>query len=70
MERVMRELDAMMSESDANRDPIEEQLRQCPEAFQAGELVGKMFDRLKYGREELGNEHFFPPAGALVPPLV
>ena len=69
-ERVMRELDALLADSDSQKDPIEEQLRQCPEAFKAGELVGKLFDRLKYDGNEPREARFLPPAGALIPPLV
>jgi hypothetical protein len=66
----MRELDALLADSDSQKDPIEEQLRQCPEAFKAGELVGKLFDRLKYDDNDPGEARFLPPAGALIPPLV
>lgn len=69
-ERVVRELDALVADSDRRKDPIEEQLRQCPEAFKAGELVGKLFDRLKYDGNEPGEARCSPPAGALIPPLV
>lgn len=69
-ERVMRELDALVADSHSQKDPIEEQLRQCPEAFKAGELVGKLFDRLKYDGNGPGELRFLPPAGALIPPLV
>lgn len=69
-ERVMRALDALIAESDLRKDPIEEQLRQCPEAFKAGELVGKLFDRHKYDDNDPGKARFLPPAGALIPPLV
>jgi len=69
MERVMRELDALMADSDLRRDPIEEQPRQCPEAFKAGELVGKLFDRVRYDDNEPMAGHL-PPAGALIPALV
>ena len=69
-ERVMRELDALMADSDLRKDPIEEQLRRCPEAFKAGELIGKLFDRLRYDDNELRAGRLLPPAGALIPPLV
>jgi hypothetical protein len=51
-------------------DPIQEQLRRCPEAFHAGELIGQMCDRLKYSHDEVGDERCLPPAGAVMPPLV
>jgi len=52
-------------------DPIMEQLRQCPEAFKVGEILGKAFDSLKYAQD--GNEigdRYLPPAGLVIPPLV
>jgi hypothetical protein len=49
-------------------DPIVEQLQQCPEAFKAGELVGKMFDTLKYDRDDSeGGNRLLPPAGVVLP---
>lgn len=69
-ERVMRELDALLAGSESQKDPIEEQLRQCPEAFKAGELVGKLFDRLRYEDNTAEAGHFLPPAGTIIPPLV
>lgn len=69
-ERVMRELDALLADSDIQKDPIEEQLRQCPEAFKAGEMLGKLFDRLKYDGNDVREARLLPPAGALIPPLV
>jgi hypothetical protein len=69
-ERVVRELNALMADNNPHADPILEQLRLCPEAFQAGELVGKMFDGLKYGGEGREDERCLPPAGAVMPPLV
>jgi hypothetical protein len=67
-ERVMRELDALLADSEIQKDPIEEQLRQCPEAFKAGELLGRLFDRIKHDGN--GEARSLPPAGALIPPLV
>ena len=69
-ERVMRELDALLASSESQKDPIEEQLRQCPEAFKAGELLGRLFDQIKYDRDDPGEARSMPPAGALIPPLV
>jgi predicted NAD/FAD-binding protein len=52
-------------------DPIVEQLKQCPEAFKVGEILGKAFDSLKYAQHggELG-DRYLPPAGTVLPPLV
>jgi hypothetical protein len=48
-----------------------EQLKQCPEAFKVGEILGKAFDSLKYAQDgaELG-DRYLPPAGTVIPPLV
>ena len=69
-ERVIRELDALLAGSKRQEDPIQEQLRQCPEAFKAGELMGKLFERLRYDGNDPVEVRFLPPAGALIPPLV
>jgi hypothetical protein len=69
--RVLRALeDATRGRTNAN-DPIVEQLKQCPEAFKVGEILGKAFDSLKYAQD--GAEHgdrYLPPAGTVIPPLV
>jgi hypothetical protein len=65
--RVMRELEAAGG-TRPHRDPIVERLKQCPEAFRAGEMVGKMFDALKYSEDEsAGDERYLPPAGVVFP---
>ncbi len=65
--RVMRELEAARG-SGARIDPFVERLRQCPEAFTAGEMVGKMFDALKYGGDDSdAAERYLPPAGVVMP---
>jgi hypothetical protein len=69
--RVLRALeDATRGRTTAN-DPIVEQLKQCPEAFKVGEILGKAFDSLKYAPDgaELG-DRYLPPAGTVIPPLV
>jgi hypothetical protein len=51
-------------------DPILEKLRQCPEAFKVGEILGKAFDSLKYGQEEiLDGDRILPPPGTIIPPF-
>ena len=52
-------------------DPIVEQLKQCPEAFKVGEILGKAFESLKYAQDggELG-DRYLPPASVVIPPLV
>jgi hypothetical protein len=67
----MRELDLALHDEAANTDPIMEQLRQCPEAFKAGELVGKLFDTLHFGQgDSAGDDRYLPPQGTVLPPLV
>jgi hypothetical protein len=66
---VMQALDAV-GNAPRFSDPILEQLQQCPEAFTAGEMVGKMFDTLRYDSDDWqGGDRLLPPAG-LVMPLV
>ena len=69
--RVLRALEeATHGRANAN-DPIMEHLKQCPEAFKVGEILGKAFDSLSYAqdRAELG-DRYLPPAGTVIPPLV
>jgi hypothetical protein len=51
------------------RDPIMEQLKQCPDAFKVGEILGKVFDSFKYGQDEILADRILPPAGTVLPPL-
>jgi hypothetical protein len=68
--RVMQELESAYRNT-CPPDPIVEQLKQCPEAFNAGEMVGKMFDSIKPGKNESqGPERLLPPAGVVMPLLV
>lgn len=67
---VMRELDLVAQGAARQEDPIQEQLRKCPEAFQAGEVIGRICDKLKYSQDEVGDERCLPPAGVVIPPLV
>jgi hypothetical protein len=65
--RVMRELEAV-GKTCPDKDPLVEQLRKCPETFVAGEMLGKMFDSLKYNRANSENdERLIPPAGIVFP---
>jgi hypothetical protein len=69
--RVMRELDVLTRESAPAQHPIEEQLKQCPDAFKVGELIEKIFDTVHSTHEEKADlERLLPPAGAVIPPLV
>ncbi|MGA9507141.1 MAG: hypothetical protein WBV55_00710 [Candidatus Sulfotelmatobacter sp.] len=69
--RVMRALEEAENARVNTKDPIVEQLKQCPEAFKVGEILGKAFDSLKYAQDgaELG-DRYLPPAGTVIPPLV
>ena len=70
VERVMRELEAATGDGSRQADPIVEQLKQCPEAFKAGEMIGKMLDSLKYRQDnDAVGDRYLPPAGAVIPPL-
>ena len=70
-ERVMHELEAVARENLRQADPILEQLKQCPEAFKAGEMIGEMLDSLKYSQgNDPAGDRYLPPAGAVIPPLV
>ena len=70
-ERVVRGLKEATHGRVSTNDPIVEQLKQCPEAFKVGEILGKAFDSLKYAQDgaELG-DRYLPPAGTVLPPLV
>ncbi len=69
--RVMRALDVLTDDADSQKNPIEEQLKQCPEAFKAGELLERALDSLKYSQDEVSQtERWLPPAGAIIPPIV
>jgi len=71
VKRVLRALEEAMHGRTNAKDPIVEQLKQCPEAFKVGEILGKAFDSLKYaqGEAELA-DRYLPPAGTVLPPLV
>ena len=71
LQRVTHELETVTHEDPRQIDPIVEQLRQCPEAFKAGEMIGKMLDSLKYSQDnDAARDRSLPPAGAVIPPLV
>jgi hypothetical protein len=71
MKRVARALKEATHGRVNTNDPIMEQLKQCPEAFKVGEILGKAFDSLKYAQDggEIG-DRYLPPAGVVIPPLV
>jgi hypothetical protein len=69
--RVLQALEDAMRGRTNTDDPIVEQLKQCPEAFKVGEILGKAFDSLMYAQDggEI-RERYLPPAGVVIPPLV
>jgi hypothetical protein len=70
-ERVAHALDIVLRDSGSKAIPIEEQLRQCPDAFKAGELLERTLNSLKYDQDEVSQaERWLPPAGAVIPPIV
>jgi hypothetical protein len=69
-QRVTAALEAVLNRETGIRNPIMEQLKQCPEAFKVGEILGKVFDSVKYGQEEVLADQLLPPTGAILPPLV
>jgi hypothetical protein len=69
-QRVTAALEAVLNSATGIRDPLVEQLKQCPEAFKVGEILGKVFDSVKYGQEEVLADQLLPPAETIIPPLV
>ena len=71
VKRVLRALEEARNGRTNTNDPIVEQLKQCPEAFKVGEILGKAFDSLKYAQDggEIG-DRYLPPSGVVLPPLV
>ena len=66
----MRDLEAVIRDNPRQLDPIVEQLKQCPEVFKTGEMIGKMLDSLKYSQgSDATGDRYLPPAGAVIPPL-
>jgi hypothetical protein len=67
VQRVGLALDRALRQEDP-KDLIEEQLRECPQAFKAGDMLNKLFDQLRYDRA--GEDRLLPPVGVVTPPLV
>jgi hypothetical protein len=68
-QEVMRALREAKQATVTVRDPIMEQLKQCPDAFKVGEILGKVFDSFQYGQDEILADRLLPPAGTVLPPL-
>lgn len=70
VERVMRELELATGDGPRQPDPLVEQVKQCPEAFKAGETIGKMLDSFKCRQgNDAAADRYLPPAGTIIPPL-
>jgi hypothetical protein len=70
MKRLSSHLDALITGSGRSRSQIQEQLRQCPEAFKAGEAIEKLFNTGRFdGEEQADCERFLPPPGTTIPPF-
>jgi hypothetical protein len=67
-ERLVWELDLLIQGADSRIDPLMEQLSQCPEAFEAGDLIERMFRLLRNASEE-GDARILPPPGAVMSPF-
>ncbi len=68
-ERLARELDLLIEEADSPVDPVVEQLKQCPEAFNAGKAVERLFHLLQSAPAE-GTGRILPPPGSVISPFV
>jgi len=70
VDRVMRELEAATRHGRRQTDPFVEQLKRCPKAFKAGEMIGKILDSLKYSQgNDATADRYLPPPGTVIPPL-
>ena len=70
LQRILLALDRARRTTTRHTEPIVEQLRQCPEAFKVGEILGKAFDSLKYRQEEvIDGDRILPPPGTIIPPF-
>jgi hypothetical protein len=56
-------LEAAILQCPRQTDPFVEQLKQCPEVFKAGEMIGQMLDSLKYSQDnDATGDRSLPPA--------
>jgi hypothetical protein len=65
---LLRELDSVLRGDVSPDNLIEEQLRQCPKAFEVGKIVETLCESLKYQRQAAGR--LLPPPGVVMPPIV
>jgi ferredoxin len=70
-DRVVRQLDMLTRENRPQQEnAIEEQIRQCPEAFKVGEIMEKLFNQAKHGFEDNADQdRCLPPPEAIIPPF-
>ena len=68
-ERLTRELDLLIQEADSRIDPVVEQLNQCPEAFNVGKAVERLFQSASSQRVE-NVDWILPPSGTVISPFV
>ncbi|HET6843512.1 MAG TPA: hypothetical protein VFK06_17805 [Candidatus Angelobacter sp.] len=68
-ERLSRELQLLIEDAESHIDPLVEQLRQCPEAFNAGKAVEGMFRMLR-SDDGTGDQRLLPPPGSIISPFV
>ena len=65
-ERLARELELLIQDADSQIDPMMEQLRQCPEAFEAGRVIEEIFKQQFRANDSRG----LPPTGTVMSPFV
>ena len=68
-ERLSRELQLLIEDADSHIDPLVEQLRQCPEAFNVGKVVEDMF-RMVRSDDGTSDQRLLPPQGSIISPFV
>lgn len=65
-EKLAREFQLVIEQANSAINPLTEQLRQCPEAFETGRLLGELFAVAKNGT----GARILPPPGTVLSPLV
>jgi hypothetical protein len=64
-EPLALELETLIEEGEAGRDPLLEQLQQCPEAFKVGQILEQVLSRDPQPRDRI-----LPPRGMVICPFV
>jgi ribosomal protein L36 len=65
-QRLEREFQVLIQEANSNINPVTEQLKQCPEAFEAGHLLEQVFTTA----DRRGGTRLLPPAVSTASPFV